>query len=431
MNSDGPDVSPNEEAEAAMEAEEEGVLGTPWTRRTFLKAAALGTVAAAVFNKGPGASFGPAAAWANDLSNSPCTAQDTFLVGSGLVVNEPCVCTGTFNAVVAFELHNGTGTNRYCLALHIPAGSGIPAGDYILNTEDDGSGTSTLPPGTHTMFGFFPNFPCNTGGTAVCVGPLDSSGNPTVVRGKCDAGTCATLAWSTSPNAAGCTTADQSPPGGQCRHQGICIQGFGITATCADGSCNARSLTNNCCSVNCGASLNVKITVSGQSGTPCASPPTVSVKRPGATTFTNVTLNSSGCYVDSSPVQGTYTFRATDCHGCTRDTTLAVCVAQPTIGAPSLVANPCDGKAKFRAGTVTGGTAPFTFKFSLDGGADVNGTGTNGDEFVYSPSLVSGGLDTSCHSLVAKVTDANGCTATSSATTFSQCVSTTTGCTVS
>ena len=36
------------------------------------------------------------------------------------------------------------------------------------------------------------------------------------------------------------------------------------------------------------------------------------MKRPGATTFTNVTLNAAGCYVDPSPVAGTYTFRATD-----------------------------------------------------------------------------------------------------------------------
>ena len=215
-----------------------------------------------MFNKGPGASFGPAAAWANDLSGSPCTANDVVLVGSGLVVNEPCTCTGTFNATVAFQLNNGTGTSRYCIALRIPSGSDIPAGDYILSVNSNGTGGSTLPPGTHTMYGFIPNFPCNTGGTAVCVGPFDSNGAPTVVRGKCAAGSCATLAWTTSPNAAGCTTADQSPPGGQCRHQGICIIGYGVSLDCDTSTTGVQTS----CEVDCGGSATLRATVAGGTG---------------------------------------------------------------------------------------------------------------------------------------------------------------------
>ena len=43
---------------------------------------------------------------ANDLSDYPCTAEDVEIVGSGIVINEPCVCTpgGTFNATVQFTV---------------------------------------------------------------------------------------------------------------------------------------------------------------------------------------------------------------------------------------------------------------------------------------------------------------------------------------
>jgi hypothetical protein len=490
-------------------------LGTPWDRRTFLKAAALGTAAAAIWQKGPGLTFGPAAAYANDLSESPCTANDVVVVGTGLVVNEPCTCTGTFPATVQFQLQNNTNTNRYCVALHFPVGSPFGEQDVILHTTPTGS-DSTLPPGEHTMYGTILGFPCNTGGTLICVGPFDANGNPTVVRGKCAPGTCATIAWSTSPNNAGCTTADPTPPGGQCRHQGICIQGFGISATCADASCAERSLTDGCCSVPCNGTLSVKIVASGQTGTQCNTPLTISVQRPGEAGFTNVTLTGSGCYVDPSPLAGTYTFRATDCHGCFRQTTLQVCVQQLatphiivgppdcsgivtvtidqgcpqtgvtftlqtssacdgtftdsaavftncattiqlaqgqttclrvkasngnaacdqlsncvcvavpaalTIGAPVQSDNPCSGVVMFTA-TPSGGVGPYTLAWSLDGGAPVSGA-----TFTYHPTLVNGALDTSCHSLVVTVTDANGCTATSPATTFSQCASTATGCT--
>src|SRR5215216_5515161 len=65
-------------------------------RRTFLKAAALGTAAAAVVGKGT--SFGPLGALADDLSTFQCTSNDVRILGAGQIINEPCDCTGTFNA---------------------------------------------------------------------------------------------------------------------------------------------------------------------------------------------------------------------------------------------------------------------------------------------------------------------------------------------
>ena len=58
---------------------------------------------------------------------------------------------------------------------------------------------------------------------------------------KCAPNTCTTISWNTSPGASGCTTADQSPPGGQCRHQQVCIVGYGATLACVSN-----------CTVTCG-----------------------------------------------------------------------------------------------------------------------------------------------------------------------------------
>src|SRR5438093_1622248 len=66
-----------------------------------LATAFLGLLAAVVLLVGPARD-----ARANDLSGSPCTAGDVEIVGSGIIVNEPCVCpaSGTFNATVQFTV---------------------------------------------------------------------------------------------------------------------------------------------------------------------------------------------------------------------------------------------------------------------------------------------------------------------------------------
>src|ERR1041384_1347298 len=79
---------------------DEATVGSSWNRRTFLKAAALGTAAAAVWQKGPGLHLGPAAAFADDLSSLNCTANDVRIPTPGVILNEPCGCTGKFDAQV-------------------------------------------------------------------------------------------------------------------------------------------------------------------------------------------------------------------------------------------------------------------------------------------------------------------------------------------
>jgi hypothetical protein len=516
------DESADRSDETTSEESQAPRSGPTLNRRRFLTAAALGTAAAALFNKGGSDGtlrIGPGIVMADVLTNVNCTANDVRIIGPGIVVNEPCTCNGTFDAKVRFTINNNTGTQRYCVTVHLCPGLDengqevVAARDIVIGTID---------PGQREYEVTIPGYPCGAGN--VCFGAAGSGEDGGFAKGEtCPTGKCCTvISWNVRPND-GCPQPHGDIIKSKCRAQQVCIQSFGISATCADSSCAARSLTNGCCTVPCGGSLNVKVTASGQSaGTPCTSL-TISVKRPGDMSFTNVTLNSSGCYVDSSPVQGTYTFRATDCHGCFRETTLAVCVqtiatptltkgttncsgvttftvspcppasgvsytlqqvdcttgdpvATPTItnvsynaitctftatlpqgqttcvrvkasngnadcdvfssavsvavpaalaiAAPIQSDNLCSGIVTFNPGAVSGGAGPFTYAFSFDNGAFVTGA-----TYVYHPTLVNGGLDTSCHSLKVRVTDANGCTATSPAKTFSQCISTTTGCT--
>jgi hypothetical protein len=409
MSIESGDSSPDEVEGQGEIAPEAPALGTQSSRRTFLKGAALGTAAAAMYS-GSQAVLRPVSAYANDLSTFPCTAQDVEIIGPGTVTNEPCTCPpgGTFTATVQFTVRNNTSAGRYCIAIHLNNGTDILLVDPV-------TGTSTAKPQSDTvMRGQILNYPCGAG--RVCFGdPLPES-----FTGKCEPGHCSTVAWSTSVNQANCSAVDTRPPGGQCRHQQICIQGFGIKAECADASCATRPLTSaGCCSVDCGAALRVKITATGQSGDPCSTPLTIRVKRPGETTFTDATL-TNGCYVDPSPVQGPYIFRARDCHGCFRETTLEVCVTQFTVDLNVSGNVGCTrGNLTFTA-SVPGRTG-CTFVWMVDGTVVQGRTG---------PTLnYTANPDTLCHRVSVRA-NCGGCLSTNTASiTVSQCVQTTTGCT--
>src|SRR5438034_3922379 len=79
-------------------------LGGPAARRLESATAALAAAVLMFMNLGAGE------ARANDLSTLPCTAGDVEIVGSGIILNEPCSCPpgGTFNAVVQFTVRNNT-----------------------------------------------------------------------------------------------------------------------------------------------------------------------------------------------------------------------------------------------------------------------------------------------------------------------------------
>src|ERR1043166_4379230 len=144
-------------------ARHDSLRGAPRRSGLGLRRAFFGAVAFLTLSAG--------AAYANDLSTDPCTAGDVEIVGSGIVINEPCVCTpgGFFSARVQFTVRNNTSTGRYCIALHlVPDGSvlAVPT-DLIL---EDANGSSTAPGKSGkenyhdtVMYADIPNFPCSQG----------------------------------------------------------------------------------------------------------------------------------------------------------------------------------------------------------------------------------------------------------------------------
>jgi hypothetical protein len=374
-----------------------------WSRRAFFQAAALGAAATAFLDA---KRFMPSIAWANDLSDSPCTAQDVEIIGTGIVVNEPCTCTGTFNAVVQFTVRNNTNTGRYCVALHL-----VPDGTVITTATDlilrDASGSSTALPGETVMFATIPNFSCSVG--QVCFG---SAG---VTRGKCAPGTCSTIAWSTSPNAAGCATADQSPPGGQCRHQQICIQGYGASLLCSGTSCSNGS---NSCTVACGASTTLRACVSG--GTPGYSYHLTGTDGTNVTFPTSGRTNNTSTTFNVSPTQNTtYTLTVTDSAGCSRSATASLTTSVPTVSlalANTLSTAACNTggtSISFKATPSTGCTSPtYTWKVGTTTQSETS------DTFAY-PNNADG----NAHTVSVTVT-CGGCTSQPATKTITQCIHT-------
>jgi uncharacterized protein (DUF2141 family) len=365
-------------------------------RRSFLKAAALGSAAAALFNRDIGSlQFGPLVAYANDLSTNPCTAEDVEIVGPGFVVNEPCTCSGTFKATVQFTVRNNTSTGRYCICLHL-----VPDGTVLKNPLDlvlkDGSGSSTAPGKSGgarfrdtTMFAEIDGFPCNAG--VVCFGQAG------VTQGKCAPGACTTIAWNTSPGAASCASCDQSPPGGQCRHQQICIVGYGVTLTCTAGctpTCGGQATLQACVGA-ADDQLPITLTLTDQNNTVVGTQTVNSLTNNQACVNFTVTLSQST----------TYTVTAKDKKNCTRASDPVTLNATP-LGAPTIAvtAGPdCNGNTTLKA-TPSGGSTPFTFEWKVDGTTQ----STTGDTLSVQLSLGT------THTIGVKVTDKNGCSASNS-----------------
>jgi len=370
----------------------------------------------------------PVAALANDLSDYPCTAGDVEIVGNGLVVNEPCSCPpgGSFTANVQFTVRNNTSTNRYCIALHL-----VPDGVVLTQPTDvilrDGNGNSNAPGKNGSekyhdtvMYGAIPNFPCSTG--EVCFGAAG------VTRGKGTSGTLTTISWNTSPGASGCTTADQSPPGGQCRHQQVCVVGFGATLECTAG-----------CSVTCGSSSTLRATAVGPANrgpftfTLTGNGTTQTQSKfgdPSGTTTVDFTVNPT-----QSP-SATYLLTVADKDNCTRTdtTTVAVSTTTTTITPPSTPA--CNGVLVYTA-SVSGFTG-CTFTWTVDGQslatflaggaaddarvARTSGTGANTFSFRA--------LDNACHTIGASASCGSGNTPCSSTASVKakQCVGAPSSC---
>jgi len=194
------------------------------------------------------------------------------------------------------------------------------------------------------MYGSIPGFPCTTG--LVCFGDVGAG------KGKCAPNSCTTISWNTSTSSGGCTTADQNPPGGQCRHQQVCVVGYGATLSCIAG-----------CSVSCGGSSTLQACVNGPMN---RGPYTLTLTGDDGSKQTQSTLgdvSGSVCLnFNVSPAKSpktTYTITVADKDSCLRTATTSLDVrTQPTAYAGADV-------AKCSAGTTTA--------FKLDGVA-TNGT---------------------------------------------------------
>jgi hypothetical protein len=410
MASDESDVGPPEGHEALGETVQGLPFGTASSRRTFFKSAALGTAAAAMYTGGRMA-FGPLTAYADNLSSLNCTANDVRIVGPGQIINEPCNCSGTFNAQVRFRVVNNTGTTRYCVKVHfcpgpLPGGGNFDPGDVLIGdipAKSDAFYTVTIP-----------NYPCGAG--LVCFGACGTGTDPdtglpdcSFAKGEaCPTGACCTtISWDVNP---GCPTRVISS---KCRHQQVCIQGRGRTTLDCDTSATGVQTS---CPVECGATTTVRLCT-----TEAASfgPFTFVLHVPGQP---DQTFTGAGPCHDFTvgPITDTTTITGdvTSNDGCKKSASVTLTTSPITVTLGVSGGATCNsGNLTFTAST---GKTGCTYQFKVDGTV-VQNTTANTYSYPADPDGV-------CHTVSVQAT-CGGCVSNTASQTVSQCVTTTTPCT--
>lgn len=410
---------PIEPAEVVPEAPAETTTKWGLNRRKFLTAAALGTAAATLLNKGSGRALhlGPATALADDLSGLNCTANDVRIVGPGIILNEQCNCTGKFDAQVQFHIINNTGTDRYCVTVHLcPAnanGTPIPQTDIVIGNipaNFDGLKTVTIK-----------DYPCGSG--LVCFGAAGSQPDGSFLKGEaCPAGQCCTtITWNVKASDPCPDTTRQISS--KCRHQQVCIQGRGATLSCVDDPNDP----NDSCTPTCGGTATLKLCGSG--GT---KPYTFSLSD-GTTTYTPSSTSSDGnCAFFKVTVTQTTTYTGTvtdsssptPCAQRSNSITLQATAVTPTI---SVNSSACNGVLTIS--TSVPGFSGCSFAYKIDGQAAANTETDTKIVRVNSDGTLSyRNLDNTCHTISVTAT-CGSCVGTASTTVKQACVVTTTGCT--
>ena len=368
-------------------------------RRTLLKAAAVGTTVAAFAARD---GFTPYTALADDLSTFQCTANDVRIIGAGQIINEPCDCNGTFNAVVNFTVENNAASDRGCITLHLVPNSVFAGGDILLQGTIAGKTTQV-------MQGTINNYPCGAG--RQCFGSASGDG-----RNRCSAGECSTVSW-TVPGQDTCPPARQISS--KCRHQQICIQGRGAASMACSGS--------NSCEVPCGTNATLTLSTTG-----------------GPAPYTYKVFDSANNLIDSfgptndlshefsvGPITGNASFYGTvtdsGSPSCT-DASNSVDVTTTAITVDVTVAGDenCDGLLTYSAAAAgfSGCDAPV---WKIDGNAaSATETDTEIVRLNNDGTLTYRNLDGTCHTISCDLT-CGGCTGTGSAT-VTQCVGSTVAC---
>ena len=386
------------------------------SRRSFLRAAALGVGATAV----GWSQLRPMTVLAHDLSGLNCTANDVQILGSGQVLNEPCVCpeSGFFNAEVSFTVRNNAAADRRCVTLHLcpitlPDGTTFAPKDIILG---DIAGKATA-----TMTTTIPNFPCGAG--LLCFGTfLPGQDNADTKGLRCpDGACCSTVSWTVRPNEECGPDADVIPS--KCRHQQICIQGRGVVSLDCDPS-NAGAD----CSIDCGDAATLRACITGG---------------PGPFKFE---LLTGGQVIQTFPAEGTTTetchdftvmpgvtttfiARVTDITGCARSSapvTVTVRTLNPVIN----IAGNSNCTGLLTVSTTVDGFEGCSFAYTIDGVTAVASSTNNRIVQLNTPAqgqMTVRILDGACHTIGVTAT-CGACTGTASET-FTQCVDTDLGCT--
>lgn len=480
---DNPELEDAEPADASqsttpVEAGSPVAASPSWNRRTLLRAAALGAAALGALGKID-------LAVAHIQTNVNCTANDVRIIGPGIVINEPCNCTGTFNAQVTFQINNNTGTNRYCVTAHLCDGRNA-AGQIVFPARDILIGTVT--PGTNNYTVTIPGYPCNAG--LVCFGAAGSLADGGFDKGEtCPTGQCCTvISW--EPNDGTCLP-NQDYIKSKCRAQQVCIRGRGATLSCISN-----------CTPTCGGVVTLRLAVSGgvapytfaiagqtfgptndtshdfqvtvtqttsftgtvtdSSSPSCAqqsntvtlnvtplATPTLSLTGPncaGSVTLTaspaglanytfkegaTVLLSGTSNVLTQTFAAGSHsvTVTARNSAGCEATSAPVNFTVNPPV--TLAMGNPtqadCTGVLTFTA-TAGGGTGTYTFTFKDENGATIT-SGISGSG--NTRTLTRGPLlDGICHAVVVSVVDSAGCPSTPATVkqTFSQCVVTTQNC---
>jgi hypothetical protein len=404
-----------QESESSTVEQVRAALGSGLNRRTFLAAAALGSAAAAFVQKTGsglgGIRLGPLPAFADNLSGLNCTANDVRIVGPGQIINEPCACTGTFNAQVRFRVINNTGTTRYCVTVHfcpgtLPGGGTFNPGDILIGD---------IPPKSDAFYTVtIPNYPCGAG--LVCFGACGTGTDPDTGQPDCSfakgeacptGACCTTISWDVNP---GCPTRVLTS---KCRHQQVCIQGRG--GATLDCNTTLTGVQTNC-PVECGATTTVRLCT-----TEAASfgPFTFVLHVPGQP---DQTFTGAGPCHDFTvgPITDTTTITGdvTSNDGCKKSASVTLTTSPITVTLGVTGGETCgSGNLTFTAST---GKTGCTYNFSVDG-TSVQNTTSNTYSYPSDP-------DSTCHTVSVQAT-CGGCVSNTASTTVRQCVTTTTGCT--
>ena len=156
------------------------------------------------------------------------------------------------------------------------------------------------------------------------------------------------------------------------------------------------------------------ITFTGAGGT---APYTFTYKLNGGAATNIVTISGNSVTLPVSTIAGTYVYTlvsVADVNGCSQPQTGTATVTVKALPTATLTGNEtiCDGTASVVIFNGAGGTAPYTFTYTLNGGAATTITTTSGNSVTLPVSTAAG---TYVYTLI-NVADANGCSQVQTAT---------------